>query len=79
MSQFTHEVRKINVANFAGRKDAREAHLVLVTKHGTEVRWGRPVKAVDRFIEVDPGRKLDYLKRVYQQYGRVDAGNSTDY
>ena len=70
---FTHEVRKINVANFAGRKDAREAHLVLVTKHGTEVRWGRPVKAVDRFIEVDPGRKLDYLKRVYQQYGRVDA------
>ena len=70
---FTHEIRKVNVANFGGRKDAREAHLVLFTRYGTEVRWGRPVKASDRFIEVDPGRKLDYLKRVYQEYGRVDA------
>jgi cell division septal protein FtsQ len=70
---FTHEIRKVNVSNFGGRKDPREAHLVLLTKHATEIRWGRPVKAPDRFIEVDPGRKLDYLKRVYQEYGRVDA------
>jgi hypothetical protein len=70
---FTHEIRKINVENFNGRRDGREAQLVLYTKYGTEVRWGRPVKATDRFIEVDPGRKLDYLKRVFQEYGRVDA------
>lgn len=70
---FTHEIRKINVENFNGRRDQREAQIVLLTRYGTEVRWGRPVKATDRFIEVDPGRKLDYLKRVYRDYGRVDA------
>jgi hypothetical protein len=70
---FTHEIRKINVANFGGRHDPREAQLVLYTRYGTEVRWGRPVKAADRFIEVDPGRKIDYLRHVYKDYGRVDA------
>ncbi len=70
---FTHEIRKINVENFSGRRDAREAQVVLFTRYGTEIRWGRPLKAADRFIEVDPGRKLDYLKRVYQEYGRIDA------
>jgi hypothetical protein len=70
---FTHEIRKINVENFNGRRDAREAQLVLTTQYGTQIRWGRPIKATDRFIEVDPGRKLDYLRRVVQEYGRVDA------
>jgi hypothetical protein len=70
---FTHEIRKINVENFNGRHDAREAQIVLTTVYNTQIRWGRPIKATDRFIEVDPGRKLDYLRRVFQEYGRVDA------
>ena len=70
---FTHEIRKINVDNFNGRHDAREAQIVLTTCYKTQIRWGRPIKATDRFIEVDPGRKLDYLRRVFQEYGRVDA------
>lgn len=68
---FTHEIRKISVENFDGRHYAREAHLVLFTKYGTEIRWGRPPGTPD--FEIDPGRKLDYLRRVYQQYGRVDG------
>jgi hypothetical protein len=70
---FTHEIRKINVENFNGRRDVREAQLVLTTCYNTPVRWGRPIKATDRFIEVDPGRKLDYLREVYKRYGRVDG------
>jgi hypothetical protein len=70
---FTHEIRKINVANFGGRRDPREAQMVLVTRYGTEVRWGRPIKATDRFIEVNPAQKLEFLKAVYEQYGRVDG------
>jgi hypothetical protein len=70
---FTHEIRRINVENFNGRHDAREAQIVLTTCYNTQIRWGRPIKATDRFIEVDPGRKLDYLRRVFQEYGRVDA------
>ena len=46
---------------------------MLLTKRGTEVRWGRPVNAKDFFVEVSVAQKLDYLRRVFQQYGQVDA------
>ena len=68
---FTHEIRKISVENFEGRRFGREAHLVLFTKYGTEIRWGRPPSDPD--FEIDPARKLDYLRRVHQEYGRVDG------
>lgn len=68
---FTHEIRKISVENFDGRHHPREAHLVLFTKYGTEIRWGHP-PSVPGF-EIEPGRKLDYLRRVYQEYRRVDG------
>ncbi len=68
------EIVKVDVRNFHGRVDAREAHIVLVTKYNTEVRWGRPWTATDSFIEVAPERKLAQMQRVLAQYGRVDAG-----
>jgi len=68
------EIVKVDVSNFHGRVDAREAHIVLVTKYNTEVRWGRPWTATDSFIEVAPERKLAQMQRVLAQYGRVDAG-----
>jgi hypothetical protein len=68
------EIVKVDVSNFHGRVDAREAHIVLVTKYNTEVRWGRPWTATDSFIEVAPERKLAQMRRVLAQYGRVDAG-----
>jgi hypothetical protein len=68
------EIVKVDVSNFHGRVDAREAHIVLVTKYNTEVRWGRPWTASDSFIEVAPERKLAQMRRVLGQYGRVDAG-----
>ena len=70
---FTDEILKVRVENHAGRQDNREAQLVLVTKYNTEVRWGRGIDATDKFIEVSADRKLDYLSRVYQEFGRVDA------
>jgi hypothetical protein len=71
---YAEELVTVNVANFGGRKDAREAQLVLRTKYGTEVRWGRPLDAKDFFAEVPVSQKLDSLKSVVEQYGRVDAG-----
>lgn len=38
---FADEIVKIDMNNHAGRVDPREAQIVLVTKHNTEVRWGR--------------------------------------
>jgi hypothetical protein len=73
---FAEEVVRIDVANFGGRVNEREAQLVLLTKRGTEVRWGRPVNAKDFFIEVSVAQKLDYMRRVYTQFGRVDANQA---
>jgi hypothetical protein len=77
---FADEIVKVNVANFGGRVDLREAQVVLGTKHvvpGTtqtsEIRWGRPLGAKDDFIEVSAERKLDYVRRVYEEFGRCDA------
>ena len=67
---------RIDVSNFGGRDNQKEAQLVLLTKRGTEVRWGRPINAKDFFIEVSVAQKLDYMRRVYNQFGRVDANQA---
>jgi hypothetical protein len=73
---YADEVERVNVANFAGRQDPREAQVVLITRYQTQVRWGRPVNAKDYFVEVLPAQKLDYMERLVQQFGRVDAKHS---
>jgi hypothetical protein len=70
---FADEIVKVNVANFGGRVDLREAQLVLGTKQATEIRWGRPIGSKDDFIEVSAQRKLDYVRQVYEEFGRCDA------
>ena len=71
--RFADEIIKIDVSNVAGRVDPREAQIVLVTRHGSEIRWGRPVNAKDAFVEIPATRKLDALEQVYARYHRVDA------
>ena len=39
---YAEEVLDVLVHNYAGRLDEKEAWLVLMTRDGTEVRWGRP-------------------------------------
>jgi hypothetical protein len=73
---FAEEIVKVDVSNFAGRVDVREAQLVLGTKIDTHIRWGRPINSWDFFVEVPTTRKLEYLKLAYQKFGRVDAGKS---
>lgn len=70
---FLEDIYGVSVDNFDGRLDNKEAHLVLITQFNTRIRWGRPVGAKDAFIEVSPERKLAYLQKVQQDFGRVDA------
>lgn len=70
---YTDEILKVDVSNFAGRREPHDAHLVLVTRYGTQIRWGRPVNARDFFVEVSTAQKLDYLQRVYNEFKRIDA------
>ena len=73
---YADEIERINVANFAGRQDTREAQLVLITRYQTQVRWGRPINAPDAMVEVSPAQKLDYMARIVKDFGRVDAKHS---
>ena len=70
---YAQELLKVNVQHFLSRD---EPHVVLVTKYNTEVRWGRTPSETAKapFMEVSTATKLDYLKKIYTQYGRVDAG-----
>ncbi len=72
---YAEEIAKVDVSNFAGRKDKKEAQVVLITKYATEVRWGRPLSANDFFVEAAPAQKLKYLQAIYEQVGRVDGNH----
>ena len=66
------QIRDIDVSNFAGRRDGREAQIVLVTRFGTQLRWGRPPSDKDAFIEVPAPQKLSAVEDIYQRAKRVD-------
>lgn len=68
---YANEIDRIDVSNYAGRRNANEAHIVLHTRHGTEVRWGQPHDW--RGFEAPVEKKLANLRYVYERYGRVDA------
>ncbi len=70
---YTQEIIKVDVSNFDGRIDGRDAHIVLHTRRNTQIRWGRPVGAND-LAEISPAEKMQILEQIYRQYGRVDAG-----
>jgi hypothetical protein len=69
------EVHRLNVSNFKGRRNAREAQIVLITKNQTEIRWGEPVKMTFH-SELSPAEKLSRLELVRKRFGRVDGGYS---
>ncbi|HEY8666857.1 MAG TPA: hypothetical protein VIL86_09340 [Tepidisphaeraceae bacterium] len=68
---YTEEIQRVDVSNFQGRIDPREAQLVLVTNKNTEIRWGHPLHSTN--FEVSDATKLNYLQKVRAQYGRVDG------
>jgi hypothetical protein len=72
---YCEEIEKVDVGNFARRKDHKAAQLVLITKYNTEVRWGQPVNAGEDtfFVEASPQQKLKFIEAIYNEMGRVDG------
>lgn len=68
------QIRGVNVANFAGRKNARNTHLeVLTDVLGGKIRWGSaPGYEVEENL---PPQKLALLRQNYARTGRADAGH----
>jgi len=71
---FAEQVPIVDVSNYDGRHDARGAQIVLLTKYGTSIRWGRPPSSKDYFMEVPASQKLQVLADIDQQMHRVDGG-----
>lgn len=66
---------RVWVWNYAGRRVANDAQLTLITKHGTEIRWGEPVKQ-KFYAELHPTEKVKRLGLIQREYGRIDAKHS---
>jgi hypothetical protein len=71
-ADWADQIRDVDVSNFAGRRDSREAQIVLVTQFGTQLRWGRAPSAKDAFIEVPAPEKLAAIQDIYTRAKRVD-------
>jgi hypothetical protein len=74
---YLNDVQMIDVSNI----DAQSAgavglknEVVLYTRFGTQVRWGEPIQRGPFSVDVPVAQKLQTLEKLYQQYGRVDAG-----
>jgi len=72
---FADDAIKVDVSNYQGRLDDTEAQLTLITRYNTQIKWGRPLNALDFFDEVSARQKLDSLARIFQRYGRLDANH----
>jgi len=72
---YATEILKIDVSGVNGGRG--DPQVVLVTKFGTRILWGRVPSAKDSFVEVDAAKKLDRLRALHTQYGRVDAGKTS--
>lgn len=72
---YTEEVVKVDVSNFARQRDPKAPQIVLVTQYDTQVRWGQPVTpaADEFFVEVTPAQKLAYMETIWKDKGRVDG------
>jgi len=70
---FADEILKVDVSNYHGRQDPAAAHIVLVTKYLTEIRWGRNPSATDKFVEAAPEVKLAHMAEIFRQFKQIDA------
>jgi cell division septal protein FtsQ len=73
---YLDEVVAVDVTNYAGRVKRADPQLVLETRYGSQIWWGRPLNTKDFFVEVPAARKLEILKAVVQQHGRIDANQA---
>jgi len=65
------ELTRIDVSNFAGRKDPRKRHIVLYARRDTEIIWGAEFGTSQRYMEVSDDEKLARLYSYYKNNGSL--------
>ena len=69
-----YEIDRIDVSNFNGRKNSRQAHIILYSKDNTEIIWGAEVGKWQRHLESTDQEKLAKLYGYYEDYGSLSGG-----
>ena len=65
------ELTRIDVSNFAGRKDRRQRHIVLYARADTEIIWGAEFGTSQQYMEVSDDEKLARLYSYYKNNGSL--------
>ncbi len=65
------ELTRIDVSNFAGRKDPRKRHITLYARGDTEIIWGAEFGTSQRYMEVSDDEKLARLYSYYKNNGSL--------
>lgn len=73
---FAEDILKVDVSNYNGRHNLNDAHITLITRNLTEIRWGRAPEPNDFFMEVGTRKKLARLNNAWKHYGRTDMGQA---
>jgi hypothetical protein len=73
---YLDDVTRVDVTNYGGRVRRADPQVVLQTRYGSAVWWGRPLTAKDSLVEIRADRKLEILRAVVQQHGRIDASQA---
>jgi len=72
------EIAGIDVSNLDGRRNRRNAHVVLYAKDGTQVNWGAAYGRSARYVEASDKEKIAMLYEFYKQHGTIQGiTNST--
>ena len=72
--KYAGQIEVIDVSNFSGRKDEKDAWIVLQTVWaGRVVMWGR-TPGKEMFWEISTSAKLKVLDEIYATFKRIDAG-----
>ena len=65
------EIESIDVTNFQGRKNAKDPHVVLFAKDGTQVIWGAEIGTWGKHLEAKDEEKLGRLYSYYKECGSL--------
>ena len=67
-------IASIDIANFRGRRNRREPHIVLHTKDDTQIIWGAEIGEWAKYLEAKDEQKLAKLYSYYKEFGSLSAG-----
>jgi len=68
------EIDRIDVSNFNGRQNTRNAHIILYSKDNTVIIWGAEVGKWQQHLESTDQQKLAKLYGYYKEYGTLSGG-----